>query len=423
MSFQGGQPPNACTDASTASAPSLQLQLLRKCGGAAAADQLQLHAETDQMRYTGTNHGRGSLAGSGAAQRYVLGVYRKSRGTVELYRGTETFMMHGEVKAPLVDLGVETPAAETPAADTPASEGGVAKQGLVSELGADRARKRQRSALAKRVEAGAVFNDATLAADVSDALIGASVPEGLTAEQERPCHPPFKLGAPSVAEAYPIDGIVPPHILRALDSKILNTAASAPPPLPGQPTLWPPFVVKQHAALPAGEHGARQKMLLYLAYMLRFRSITGPFQYIDADDADEKTPPLASKLSIPPLAWHQLVSDFAADTAGPARASPKAQRGAGTRRITQPMAQKLAMHGLALALLASEGRLPFGGLGKAFGLTDEKCTLYLKQLGCSLEKVVGGQKKGEKLVVLNLPLSLPESKRRITRRSAPAYGM
>ena len=84
------------------------------------------------------------------------------------------------------------------------------------------------------------------------------------------------------------------------------------------------------------------------------------------------------------------------------------------------MAQKLAMHGLALALLASEGRLPFGGLGKAFGLTDEKCTLYLKQLGCSLEKVAGGQ-KGEKLVVLNLPLSLPESKRRITRRSAPSY--
>jgi len=199
MSFPDGGLPEQL-----AAAP---VSLLRRAQGG-----MELRAETELMRYRGACPRRSVADGD-----LVLGVHRRSTGEVQLFGGP-LFAMQPEVKRPRYTL-------DAPAA---AADGGILKQGLISELGSEKARKKQRTMLAKQVRAEAVFNGSGLSNDVSTALSAAPALQGLTPQQERPGHPPFVLGAKTAREAYPVDGIAPPALWAQLDTKLLVAAGKAP---------------------------------------------------------------------------------------------------------------------------------------------------------------------------------------------------
>lgn len=386
MSFADGSVPERL-----AAAP---VSLLRRTQG-----DMELRAEIELVRYRGACPRRDAADGD-----LLVGVYRRSTGEVQLFRGPQ-FVMQPELKRPR--LGLDAPAA--------AADGGIQKQGLVSELGSEKARKKQRTTMAKQVRAEAVFNGSGLSNDVSNALESATAPQALTPQQERPGHPPFVLSATTVREAYPVEGIMPPALLAKLaDTQGLVAAGKAPQPAPpvGQVPKWPQFALQQLEALPAGvqEKLQRLKMLLYASYMVRFHGISG------AVDASR-----ATKLDIPMDVWHHLVAEFTEQ--GAAREAEKSlgadgqpasalgpSTAATSRRVTDPMKQKLVLHVLALALLVTNGKLEHESLAKNLKLTAERCTFFLRQLGCAAIK----SPAGEKLAVLQLPLNLPQ----VTRRRA-----
>jgi hypothetical protein len=401
LSFPSGKPPAAALEAG-AHEGGLQLHMLRNSGSARKSKQVELRAETETMRYVGAAHGReGKLAQAGGT--VVLGCYHKRSGTVKLLPMPRVFVMKPSIKAPLVPL-------EPPAEGESRANLGATKRKLVAELGSAKALKKQRANAARIIDAEAVYNQDDLEADVSGALAAARPAAARSQQEMHPLHPPFDLQATSVADAYPLAGIVPAPVWSTLEHKALRDAAEA-----GDAVLdklrkdpegmTPRYVIERLARpLPSDKEARKQLLrgLCYLTYLVRFSRTAGPIDPPRAGKAASSEHPVAKKLNIPPPAWEQLLRDFTEEGVG---GFPDAQPVAGRRRLTPPRKDKLCLHTLALALHLTGGSLPCAALAADLKLTEEKTTFYLRQLGCVLQKRAGSK---EKLAQLKLPLTFPK---------------
>ena len=404
----------------------LKVELLRKTSAKRKQHQ-ELHAETETMRYSGQNYGReGAAAKAGGS--LLIGVHNRRTGVTRLLPPSALYVMHQSVKEPQVALG---PAA-APDAAAAAPTYGAQKRQLISTLGAAKARKRQDQMAAASVSADAVFNAASLSADIGQAAeaahLAASAPEFARNEADlRPLHPPFDMGATSVEAAYPRSGMIPEHVWQGLDygahkdlAKLGERRAQL---LKEGGPLWPSYILGcLGEAMPSAKSSrhAHLKQLTYLTYMLRFYGISGPIKPKKRDVGRGDYQPEAAKLQIAMPAWEQLVAEYsendtrdgifipAEDGAGAGGgggngSTPKAPK----RIVTRTCKEKLCIHTLALALVLKDGRLSCAALAASLSLTEEKTAFYLRQLGCSIE----GKGSGGKVAVLKLPLTFPKLSR------------
>ena len=80
----------------------------------------------------------------------------------------------------------------------------------------------------------------------------------------------------------------------------------------------------------------------------------------------------------------------------------------GRRELTPALRQKLIMHVLALALMIGDGTLVASAIAGALELTPERCSFYLKQLGCKV-KVSGSGEAKVRTAILDVPLTFPKT--------------
>ena len=136
---------------------------------------------------------------------------------------------------------------------------------------------------------------------------------------------------------------------------------------------------------------------------------------IEACD-DSNSVPIAQQLLIPLAPWEQLLADFTEALAA-AGAPPSAQAGgaAGSKRqITRTCREKLCLYALTLGLMLGRGKLPAASLAPALGLTEQKTSFYLKQLGCKVDKVRAlgdGASERTSVATLTLPIQFPKLNR------------
>tara|TARA_B100000513_G_C11889586_1_gene181880 strand:- start:68 stop:592 length:525 start_codon:yes stop_codon:yes gene_type:complete len=158
------------------------------------------------------------------------------------------------------------------------------KRELTSELGSEKARKKQKAQAAQAVNADALFNRASLGKDISAALAAAAEakPAELSDGEKRPLHPTYVLGATSAREAYPRTGLVTDAVWAQLDTNALlkaSESAAEAERLESQMvrelSLWPKWVLSQLGHLPEGERTSHLRMLTSLAYMLRLYGMRG----------------------------------------------------------------------------------------------------------------------------------------------------
>ena len=161
---------------------------------------------------------------------------------------------------------------------------GMKKRELTSELGSEKARKKQKAQAAQAVNADALFNRASLGKDISAALAAAAEakPAELSDGEKRPLHPTYVLGATSAREAYPRTGLVTDAVWAQLDTNALlkaSESAAEAERLESQMvrelSLWPKWVLSQLGHLPEGERTSHLRMLTSLAYMLRLYGMRG----------------------------------------------------------------------------------------------------------------------------------------------------
>lgn len=422
LHFPSGLPPPSAL-ANTPKEGGLKLRLRRNTKKN-RTDQRELQAENETMRYHGANFGAdGAAARSGGT--LLIGVHHRGSDSVQLVPAAAFFQMRPSVKNPQLTL---TPP-ETAADDDPAgraAENYAQKRKLVASLGSAKAFKKQKQQDAAAVNADSVFNAASLSADIAGAAQAAAdgaAPER-SARELHPLHPPFDLEATTLAGAYPRGGLIPAHVWATLEYAILkdgSKSAEARVRMAQQPELWPPAVLAALAAPLPTEKSARHahlRLLLYLAYMLRFASLRQPIkparrgaQHSASSGACDHHP-LAAQLLIPLGAWEQLLSDFT-EAFVPEGAPPAALRAEGTqpvamkRSITRTCREKLSLWALTLSLLIGEGKTPTAALAPTLGLTEPKCSFYLKQLGCKVDKVRAlNSEEGERVGVASLPLPL-----------------
>lgn len=373
--------------------------------------QCEAVLQNDTIKYTGVNYGRDGTAAKSAGA-LLIGVHHKGSGTVKLATA-QLYVMKPAVKAPKVSL---EPPEEFSVTIGSGAEFNDRKRQLVSQLGAAKARKRQRVADTGAVSSNAVLDASALNADISGAAReAADKPVVELSEQERhPLHPPFELAATSAAHAYPRSGFAPDRVWDSLDYKPLRVASKSAEErekLAAEPTLFPPYVLGVLAGKLPVDKLARTHLLratLFLTHMLRFSSLKGmrePTIVTPMREGSEGHPD-AQRLRVPPDSWAQLLDDFTE----PLSARYPDEMGEGKpkkRQITTTMREKLAMHCLAFALVhVGGGRLRCDALAATLGLTEQKVGFYLKQLGCVVEKAGGG-----KVGVLRLPLQFPEASR------------
>ena len=368
--------------------------------------QCEAVLQNDTIKYTGVNYGRDGTAAKSAGA-FLIGVHHKGSGTVKL-AAAQLYVMKPAVKAPKVSL---EPPEEFSVTISSGAEYNDRKRQLVSQLGAAKARKRQRVADTGAVSSNAVLDALALNADISGAAREAAdkpVVE-LSEIKRHPLHPPFDLAATSAAHAYPRSSFAPDRVWDSLDYKPLRAASKSAEELEklaAEPTLFPPYVLGLLAGKLPGDKLARTHLLratLYLTHMLRFSSLHAPIAPIREGSEGH---PDAQRLRVPPDSWAQLLEDFTEPLS--AREGEPLREGFPTkRRVTPPLREKLAMHCLALALVhVGGGRLRCDALAATLGLTEQKVGFYLKQLGCLVEKAGGG-----KVGVLRLPLQFPKASR------------
>jgi len=406
LSFASGAPLGV-DSATAASAGGGKLKLdLKRNPSERKRHQCEAQLENDTMRYAGVNYGRDG-SNAKAAGSLLIGVHRKGSGTVQL-SSAQLFVMRPTVKVPKVSLAPP----ERVAAISSGAEYTERKRQLITQLGAAKAKKKQRAN-----EAGAVSADRVLDADALDADIANAAREAaanpaqeLTQHELHPLHPAFELTATTIAAAYPPTAFASERLWASFDHKPLRSAsknAEERAQLGADKALFPPFIMATLAGKLPGEKAARVQMLkatLCLTYLLRFATLQAP---IPPSRAGEEAPPDAKRLSLPPDMWRRLLAEFTEPMAQREGAVPLKAGQATKRRLTQPMREKLSMHCLCLALVhVCDGRLRCDALASSLSLTAEKCAFYLKQLGCEVTR-----SGGDAYATLKLPLTFPKASR------------
>ena len=372
------------------------------------------------MRHVGVGSESGTL---------LVGVHQAGSDVTRLLPPSALFQMHPTVKEPCLSL---EPTAATEQQSTPsrsdAAEEYARKRALVASLGSAKAVKKQMHANAAAVSADALYNANALTADLAGAA-EAGVPEARTARELHPLHPPFDLEATTVAGTYPREGIIPPHVWTNLEYSLLRGAAGKEEErlrLGAQRALWHPFTL--HALvryLPTQKslRHAHMRGVLYLAYMLRFYTLRHPIKPPKPTQrrGGEERHPDALSLQIPQAPWEQLLADFTEAYAAPAGGGSGANVGGAAGRppkrwLTATCREKLVLHVLALALTLCEGELACEALATALELTAEKCSFYLRQLGCTVSRrranaPGAGDAPGGRVASLRVPLEFPKLSR------------
>lgn len=418
MLFPSGLPP--ASSLSNAKDGGLKLDILRKTS-AKHKHHMELHAESDRMRYSGQNYGReGSAARAGGT--LLVGVHDKTTGLTRVVPASSVFVMQQTIKEPRVSF-------EPPAAAEEMQTYGAQKRQLISTLGAAKARKKQDNQAAAAVNANAVFNAATLSADIASAAeashAAAALPESQRNEAEmRPLHPPFDMSATTVAQAYPRSGLIPEYVWLGIDytslKELSKSTAKRDQAVSAAPQLWPAYIIDALDDPLPSEKGARHahlKQLTFLTYMLRFITISGPIKPKKRDAGRGDYQQDAAKLQIPLAAWDQLLAQYTEldlRDGMPIQAEDGPDGGGGAqsgrapkRLLTRTCREKLCLHVLTLALVLRDGRLPCAALASSLALTEEKCAFYLKQLGCTVE----AKHQASRVAVLKLPLTFPKLSR------------
>ena len=113
--------------------------------------------------------------------------------------------------------------------------------------------------------------------------------------------------------------------------------------------------------------------------------------------------------------------DFTEAYAAPAGGGSGANVGGAAGRppkrwLTATCREKLVLHVLALALTLCEGELACEALATALELTAEKCSFYLRQLGCTVSRrranaPGAGDAPGGRVALLRVPLEFPKLSR------------
>ena len=425
MLFPSGLP--ASSSLSNDKDGGLKIDMMRKTS-AKHKHHMELHAQSERMRYSGQNYGReGSAARAGGT--LLVGVHDKTTGLTRVVPASALFVMQQSIKEPRVSF-------EPPAATEEMQTYGAQKRQLVSTLGAAKARKRQDQQAAAAVNANAVFNAATLSADIASAAdaahVVAALPESQRNEAEmRPLHPPFDLAATTVAQAYPRSGLIPEYVWLGLDytslKELSKSTAKRDRAVAESPQLWPAYIVDTLDDPLPTEKSARHgylKQLTFLTYMLRFVTISGPIKPKKRDAGRGDYQQDAAKLQIPLSAWDQLLAQYTEQDLRdgmPIPSEEDADHGgaqsarAPKRLLTRTCREKLCLHVLTLALVLRDGRLPCAALASSLSLTEEKCAFYLKQLGCTVDAKHRAGGEGGRVAVLKLPLTFPK-----LSRGAPA---
>lgn len=429
MLFPSGLPPTSTLSGHKDGG--LKLELMRKTSSKHKQHQ-ELHAETDMMRYSGQNYGKEGHA-SRASGAVLIGVHDKTTGVTKIVPASSIFVMQPSVKEPRVSF-------DPPAAAEEAITYAAQKRQLVSTLGASKARKKQDQQAAAAVNADAVFNAASLSADIAGAAQAAHAAATASDTQRnehamRPLLPLFDLAATTVAQAYPRSGLIPEHVWQGLEyASIKDLAKSAEKrdqAANSSPQLWPDYIVSALGDPLPSEKTARHgylKQLTFLTYMMRFVTISGPIKPKKRDAGRGDYQQDAAKLQIPLTAWEQLVTEYTEldlrdGIPVPTENDGEPGGGGGKRKepkrlLTRTCREKLCIHILALALVLRDGRLPCHALASSLSLTEEKVAFYLKQLGCTVDaKSRTGSGGGGRVAVLKLPLTFPK-----LSRGGPARG-
>ncbi|KAL3905212.1 MAG: hypothetical protein SGPRY_010994, partial [Prymnesium sp.] len=350
------------------------------------AHHLELRAETERMAFTGANHGIASAKASAAGQ-LLVGLYNPSERTLKLVPAPTTFVMSGAAKKEHAAPVQQVQAGEGDGGAQSVAQQVAAKRQLVSEMGAQKARKRQAEVMKKKVNASNVLNQEAFMADVSSALEAAGASSNqLTAEQAHPLHPPFNLEATDPMFCYPrelravgisfgvydslaalplhhacarvpSEGVLPSSVWEQLPFDGIDTSADGLRKFQNDP-LWTPFLVERLRLLPVDLTAREEalKRILFLAYVLRFNGISKAIR-MEPDTRptrSEKDVVDAIKLQIDQPSWEYLVNTFT-DTSGK---SAGMTRGGVPRVISNTLREKLALHTLTLALLVTECVVP-----------------------------------------------------------------
>jgi hypothetical protein len=275
LHFASGLPPASALN----NAPKEGGLKLRLTKSTSASDKRkawrEVQAENATVCYDGANYGRDGPPPS-VGGTLLIGVHKRGTDYVRLLQPGALFPMRLSVKEPQVPLTPPEPAAPAEGANR-AAENYAQKRKLVSTLGAARAVKKQKQLESAAVSAGAVFNSASLGADIAGAAQAAedAAPTERTARELHPLHPPFDLEATTLENAYPRTGIIPSHVWAVLPFARLKDAAKSAEErlhLAAKPALWPAYVLDQLAHSLPSEKSARHahmRVLLYLTYVLR----------------------------------------------------------------------------------------------------------------------------------------------------------
>lgn len=349
---------------------------------------LRLIADTQAIRYTGSSLDP-SLVSSGAT--LLVGVYHRETGTVQLSRPSRLFVMHPRLKEPVVSL------------EAGGVSGTTERRSLAAELGSEKSRKKLKAIAATRIHADKIYNQGSLEQDIDTAMSAAPAAASIEDSAEaRPLLPKHDKEALSTRTAYPRGGLVPDKIWDILEvKKISDSAQSATllQEMDKDKKMWPPFVMRR-LRIPRVDK-QELGMLLYLTYLLRFSAANRPmFSPEDGESGPRPRNPL--QRDTPPAVWNQLVRDFSDPL------PPRAGSTVVHRRINDGSKHKIALHTHAMAIWLTEGNMLSSELAPSLQLTEERCTFYLRQLGCT---VVQKARKDGTDTDLPLPLKFPRLER------------
>lgn len=287
--------------------------------------------------------------------------------------------------------------------------------------------------------------------------------------QERPHLPRYALGAAEALESYPLEAVVPQAVWAELphaellaqvgavrsDAELssllaLLLSADAPPAAgagsgfgaaagaargsAGVVELGALRRARDEVELAAGEPGAAARLaaearaLLYLRHLLSFLSLPrsikpahrragaegGERERGGADGGEEGgRHPLALQAAIPERVWALLLRRFTEPT--------QDDSGRPSNRRTEPCADRLACHALALMLRLSRNALRVDAAAEALKLPKAKVTTCLRELGCTVGAAcpphapAGTQAAGARYAELRLPLTFPAIKKKVQR--------
>jgi len=387
------------------------IELVRNCQ---KQHQLEMRAETERVRFAGNNYTHTNSLAPQATGQLLIGIYDKAAKTLKLVPAPTTYVMSGTTKKEFPEPPRYAEEAEGEGGQQSYAQIMASKRQLVSEMGAAKARKKQDEALKKRVTAANVHDQAAFMEDVSAVLDDASAAAAATSrtpQEEHPLHPPFDLEAGTPIGCYPREGLIPPAVWDALPAGGVETTAEALGKMEKDKLgLWCPFLIERLRTLPSARSARTDalKPLLFLAYLLRFSTLSKPLRVDGAMGArttrrtESKEHPDAIKLQIDADAWAYLLATFCEEMTPREGATPS-PGAPGSRIMTATMREKLLLHALALALHIADCVLPVEAVAKPLSLTEAKVAFYLRQLGCNL-----AVKDKIKTANLSVPLTFPK---------------